>query len=180
MEIILMEDVPSVGEDGGSGQGSRRLCEKLSLAAQEGRDGDGRGSTDLGTCETSLAAQGGAVRAGAAGTGPAVCGDLLYRRQTAGEGGKLFGAVTSADIEKALREQGVAVDRKKIVLEEPIKNIGPIPFSKAAPRGRGPVETGGREGVASGQGDEGRIRDGFLSSSLPRILRPNNRSWAAS
>jgi large subunit ribosomal protein L9 len=42
----------------------------------------------------------------------------------AGEEGKLFGAVTSADIEEALREQGVSVDRKKIVLEEPIKNLG--------------------------------------------------------
>jgi large subunit ribosomal protein L9 len=42
----------------------------------------------------------------------------------AGEEGKLFGAVTSADIEEALREQGVSVDRKKIVLDEPIKNLG--------------------------------------------------------
>jgi large subunit ribosomal protein L9 len=42
----------------------------------------------------------------------------------AGEEGKLFGAVTSADIEDALREQGVSVDRKKIVLDEPIKNLG--------------------------------------------------------
>ena len=42
----------------------------------------------------------------------------------AGEEGKLFGAVTSADIEEALQGQGVSVDRKKIVLEEPIKNLG--------------------------------------------------------
>jgi len=42
----------------------------------------------------------------------------------AGEGGKLFGAVTSADIEAALGEYGVSVDRKKIELEEPIKNLG--------------------------------------------------------
>jgi len=41
-----------------------------------------------------------------------------------GEEGKLFGAVTSADIEEALRDQGITVDRKKIVLEEPIKNLG--------------------------------------------------------
>jgi len=41
-----------------------------------------------------------------------------------GEGGKLFGAVTSADIEEALREQGISVDRKKIELDEPIKNLG--------------------------------------------------------
>ena len=42
----------------------------------------------------------------------------------AGEEGKLFGAVTSADIEDALREHEIFVDRKKIVLEEPIKNLG--------------------------------------------------------
>ena len=42
----------------------------------------------------------------------------------AGEGGKLFGAVTSADIAEALHEQGLSVDRRKIVLEEPIKNLG--------------------------------------------------------
>ena len=42
----------------------------------------------------------------------------------AGEGGKLFGAVTSADIEGALREHGVLVDRKKIELEEPLKSLG--------------------------------------------------------
>jgi large subunit ribosomal protein L9 len=42
----------------------------------------------------------------------------------AGEEGKLFGAVTAADIQDALQEQGVSVDRKKIVLEEPIKNLG--------------------------------------------------------
>lgn len=42
----------------------------------------------------------------------------------AGEGGKLFGSVTSADIEAALREQGIVVDRKKIVLDEPIRHTG--------------------------------------------------------
>jgi large subunit ribosomal protein L9 len=41
-----------------------------------------------------------------------------------GEEGKLFGAVTSSDIEAALRDQGISVDRKKILLEEPIKNLG--------------------------------------------------------
>ena len=42
----------------------------------------------------------------------------------AGEGDKLFGAVTSLDIEAALKNEGVAVDRKKILLEEPIKSLG--------------------------------------------------------
>lgn len=44
--------------------------------------------------------------------------------RTVGESGKLFGSVTSMDIENFLKENGIEVDRKKIVLEEPIKNLG--------------------------------------------------------
>jgi large subunit ribosomal protein L9 len=42
----------------------------------------------------------------------------------AGEEGKLFGSVTNIDIERALREQGFEVDRRRIVLNEPIKQLG--------------------------------------------------------
>lgn len=42
----------------------------------------------------------------------------------AGESGKLFGSVTSMDIEGFLKERGIEVDRRKIHLEEPIKSIG--------------------------------------------------------
>lgn len=41
-----------------------------------------------------------------------------------GESGKLFGSVTTMDIEAFLKENGFEVDRKKILLEEPIKNLG--------------------------------------------------------
>lgn len=42
-----------------------------------------------------------------------------------GEGGRLFGSITSKDIAEALKEQhGLVVDKKKIVLEQPIKEIG--------------------------------------------------------
>jgi large subunit ribosomal protein L9 len=44
--------------------------------------------------------------------------------KTVGESGKLFGSVTSMDIEAYLKENGFGVDRKKIALEEPIKNLG--------------------------------------------------------
>ena len=44
--------------------------------------------------------------------------------KTVGESGKLFGSVTSMDIENYLKENGIDVDRKKISLEEPIKNLG--------------------------------------------------------
>ncbi len=44
--------------------------------------------------------------------------------KTVGESGKLFGSVTSMEIEAYLKENGLEVDRKKIQLEEPLKNIG--------------------------------------------------------
>ncbi|MEA3465112.1 MAG: 50S ribosomal protein L9 [Thermodesulfobacteriota bacterium] len=42
----------------------------------------------------------------------------------AGDEGKLFGSVTSADICAKLAEANVEVDRKKIQLDEPIKSLG--------------------------------------------------------
>ncbi len=41
-----------------------------------------------------------------------------------GEEGKLFGAVTNIQIAEALKSQGIEVDRKKIILEKPIKLLG--------------------------------------------------------
>lgn len=43
----------------------------------------------------------------------------------AGEGGKVFGSITSKDISDALMAQhGIEIDKKKIVLENPIKQLG--------------------------------------------------------
>lgn len=41
-----------------------------------------------------------------------------------GEQDKLFGSVTSADIEKAFRAEGFEIDKKDILLNEPIKALG--------------------------------------------------------
>jgi large subunit ribosomal protein L9 len=42
----------------------------------------------------------------------------------AGEEGKLFGSVTNIDLERLLREKGFNIDRRRISLPEPIKQIG--------------------------------------------------------
>ena len=42
----------------------------------------------------------------------------------AGEGGTLYGSVTTSEIAELLAQHGVAVDRRRIVLEEPIKTLG--------------------------------------------------------
>ena len=42
----------------------------------------------------------------------------------AGDEGKLFGSVTNIDLERALREQGFEIDRRRILLAEPVKQLG--------------------------------------------------------
>ncbi len=44
----------------------------------------------------------------------------------AGKDGKLFGSVTSKDIEEGLAAKGVTIDRKKIQLTQPIKALGTV------------------------------------------------------
>jgi large subunit ribosomal protein L9 len=44
--------------------------------------------------------------------------------QKAGEEDKLYGSVTSMDIAEALEKQGITVDRRKILLDKPIKSLG--------------------------------------------------------
>jgi len=44
--------------------------------------------------------------------------------QKAGENDQLFGSVTSKDVADALAQQNYTIDRRKVVLEEPIKQLG--------------------------------------------------------
>lgn len=53
----------------------------------------------------------------------------------AGEDGKLFGSVTSMEIAAKLVEAGIEVDRKKIVLDEPIKALGDYQVPVKLPAG---------------------------------------------
>ena len=44
--------------------------------------------------------------------------------QKAGENDQLFGSVTAKDVAEALEKQNFTIDRRKILLEEPIKQLG--------------------------------------------------------
>ena len=50
---------------------------------------------------------------------------VLTITRKAGEDGRLFGSVTAADVSDAIRDaRGIKVDKRKISLENPIKEIG--------------------------------------------------------
>ena len=58
-------------------------------------------------------------------TRPPLGRTVLTIPQQAGDDGRLFGSVTTQDIADAIRDaRGIRVDRRKIHLEDPIRNIG--------------------------------------------------------
>ena len=66
--------------------------------------------------------------------GDQLAGVSLVIPMKVGEEGKLFGSVTTIQIEKALKAKGLNVDRRKIHLEAPIKSVGDyeVPIRLAA------------------------------------------------
>jgi large subunit ribosomal protein L9 len=66
--------------------------------------------------------------------GDQLAGVSLVIPMKVGEEGKLFGSVTTMQIERALKAKGLNVDRRKIHLEAPIKSVGDyeVPIRLAA------------------------------------------------
>jgi large subunit ribosomal protein L9 len=50
-------------------------------------------------------------------------------RARAGDEGRLFGSVTNIDVERLLAAKGHTVDRRRILLDEPIKQLGTFPVA---------------------------------------------------
>ncbi|MCS7203091.1 MAG: 50S ribosomal protein L9 [Thermodesulfovibrio sp.] len=48
----------------------------------------------------------------------------LTIKAKAGEDQKLFGSITAKDIAEALQKEGISVDKKQIIIDEPIKRAG--------------------------------------------------------
>jgi large subunit ribosomal protein L9 len=64
------------------------------------------------------------VAKGATELAERLTGVTVTAHRKAGEEGRLFGSVTSSDIAELLAEQGIELDRRKIILDEPIRLLG--------------------------------------------------------
>ena len=124
MKVILVKDVPGLGKKGeikdvAPGYGRNLLIPRG--WAEEATPGRLRAKEHLeGVAKRKSRRQEEESRAQA----EALEQQVVNFRQTAGEGGRLFGSVTAADIAGELQLLGFAVDKKRIVLEEPIKATG--------------------------------------------------------
>ncbi|HKA88136.1 MAG TPA: 50S ribosomal protein L9 [Haliangiales bacterium] len=124
IQVILKEDVANLGRSG----------ELVSVKPGYGRNYlIPQGMAVLATTKNvakiehekrQIEARASKLRKDAEGVAGRLAGVTVQLERQVGEGDKLFGSVTSRDIEEALRAQGIEVDRKKIHLEHPIRAVG--------------------------------------------------------
>ena len=127
MELILREDIANLGHRGdvvnvSNGYGRNFLLpKKLAMPVTEG-------NKKVVEREKAVALRREVHEKGEAEQLAAMLGKAeIQIARKAGENGVLFGSVTSLDVEDALQKLGFQIDRRKIVLEEPLKQLGEFP-----------------------------------------------------
>ena len=123
IQVVLTEDLPNVGKSGELVRVrpgyARNFLLPRGLAATATRDNVARIEHEKRVALTRTVKQ----RAENEKLAETLGKVKLTIPCAAGEGTKLYGSVTSRDVEEALAAKGHVVDRRKIVLE-PIKEIG--------------------------------------------------------
>jgi large subunit ribosomal protein L9 len=124
MQLILLEDVHSLGKAGdlvkvSDGYGRNFLIpQKKAILATE------KGVNMLEHQKRQVQARMGKMKKNLEKVAEEIGALSCTFAKAVGESGKLFGSVTSMEIETFLKENDIEVDRKKIMLDEPIKSIG--------------------------------------------------------
>jgi large subunit ribosomal protein L9 len=124
MQVILLEDIPSLGKVGdkvkvSDGYGRNYLLpKKKAILATE------KSVKALEHQNRLIQQRIGKMKKDAERIAQEIEKLSCTFTKTVGESGKLFGSVTSMEIEDYLKANSIQVDRKMIHLEEPIKNLG--------------------------------------------------------
>lgn len=129
MQVILKEDVKNLGKKGdvvkvAEGYGRNFLIPRgLAVEATEGNLKAFRHQQQLEAARQQRQAE------EARRLRERLEGYTVVVRARAGEGGRLFGSVTAADVAEALRAAGFPVDKKRVELAEPLKSLGRHPVT---------------------------------------------------
>ena len=125
MEVILLKDVKGTGKEGdvvkvSDGFGRNRLIPG-GLAVEATKANKAKIERD----KANKAAKFAADKAEAEEFAKKLEANPIIIKTKVGDGGKLFGSITSMDIAEAIKTQtGEDIDKRKIVLNKPIKEIG--------------------------------------------------------
>ena len=125
MKVILLEDVKSLGKKGDVVDVSDGYAKNFLLTKKKGVEANSRNLNDLKLKKANdekVAAQN---LQDARDLAASLEEKTVIVRLKAGEGGKTFGSVSSKEIaEEAKIQHGLDIDKKKIVINDPIKSLG--------------------------------------------------------
>ena len=122
MEIVLLEDVKALGKKGQVVKVNDGYARNFILPKKLGVEATAKNLNLQKANDAKVAAE---QLAAAKELGEKIEKSKVVVSIKAGEGGRAFGAVSSKEIAKAAADQlGLDIDKKKIVLNDPIKAIG--------------------------------------------------------
>jgi len=124
MKVILKDDVKSLGKMGDTVNVADGYARNYLLPKGLAATANERNIRVLEHEKRIIEAKARKIKTAAQSLKEKLSGMVLTIKAKAGEEEKLFGSVTSMDIASALKAEGVELDRRKILLEEPIKRLG--------------------------------------------------------
>lgn len=125
MEVILIKDVKGIGKAGTLAKVSDGYARNMLLPRGMAKEATEANKKILAK-EKAQAEEKRQQNIAAAKAEKEKLEQMTLTLQTkAGEGGRLFGAITSKDIAEELKKQtGMDIDKRKFVLDAPIKSVG--------------------------------------------------------
>ena len=125
MKVILLEDVKSLGKKGQMVDVSDGYARNFIISKKKGVEATAKNMNDLKlqkAHEDKMATQ--RLEEAKLFAAEIAKAEVVLELKV-GEGGKLFGAVSSKEIAQAAKEQlNMDLDKKKLVLPNPIKTVG--------------------------------------------------------
>ena len=125
MQVVLLEDVKSLGKKGQVVKVNDGYARNFILPKKLGVEATPQHLNQLKQQKAHEAKVAAEQLAEAQALGAELAKVSVKLAVKVGEGGRLFGAISSKEIAQAAKEQcGLELDKKKIVLPEPIKTLG--------------------------------------------------------
>ena len=126
MKIILLDDVPKLGRRGEVRDVSDGYARNFLLPHKLALNATAANLKNLDAIKARQESQAVKVRAESEGQARAIEGLAFTQTRQASDEGKLFGSVGKADIVAFLAQHGIEVERRRIMLDEPIKTLGEV------------------------------------------------------
>jgi large subunit ribosomal protein L9 len=125
MQVILLQDVKGIGRAGEVVKVSDGHSRNFLIPRKAAMEATQANLKTLERRKQEIEAQREVDQARATELKEQIEGKTVHLLTKAGEGGRLFGAITSKDIADVLEKDfSIVIDKKKIVMEAPIKQVG--------------------------------------------------------